>query len=89
VVILVRKLNVHDLILAANHAVVVHENRVLLVVISVAHTLKLLQVKVVQEVKKEEEEALLGAVIEVAIKEGGERAEEMNLNPAMFWEFSI
>jgi hypothetical protein len=60
VAILVREPNVHvhhvsDLILAANHAVVARENRVLLVVISVARTLKLLQVKAVQEVEREEE----------------------------------
>lgn len=80
VVILVREqLHAHahhvpDLTLEAEHAVVVHENRVPLVVISVARTLKLPQVKVAQEVEKEEEEALLGVVIEVAkeVVVGGE-----------------
>lgn len=79
VAILAREPHVHvrhvsDLILAAKHAVVARENRVLLAVISAARTLKLLQVKVVREVEREEEEALLGAVIEVVIEvvEGGE-----------------
>ena len=47
--------HVLEVILAADHAVVVHENRVLLVVIGVVHILKLLQVEVVQEVEREEE----------------------------------